>query len=132
MTVQILDTIAFDEKTSGVLLTPLGFDTQWVEEDRRVDRVPLLWEGSTALQRGYTAHWAVRERELWLVSVHGRFRLKHGQPVRAEWVSGELRIGLGAPPDELYDAYMGIYRSQIRLDIDEGLVAAAWRVERLL
>lgn len=132
MTVQILDSLAFDDGTSGVILTPLGFGPGVVEEDNSADRLPLVWENSTALQRGYVAHWKIRDRALWLMSVHGRLRLATGQPVQAEWVTGEVRVGIGSPPDELYDAYMGIYARQIRLDIDEGLVASAWRVERML
>ncbi len=132
MTVQILDSIALWDGTRGVILTPLGFGAGVVEENDLPDRIALALEGSTALQRGYVAHWEIRGRELWLVAVHGRLRLTDGQPLPAEWVRGDLRIGIGSPPEKLHDAYFGNYQSQIRLEVDEGLVETAWRMERLL
>ena len=132
MTVQALDSITLWDGTHGVLVTPLGFGDDVVQCDDDPDRLLLALEGSTALQRGYMAHWAVRGRELWLQAVHGCLRLTGGRPLAAEWVSGEVYVGIGAPPDDLNDAYFGRYAKQIRLVIDEGLVESAWRLERLL
>lgn len=133
MTVQVLDSInLWDHQFTGVILTPLGFGNGVVEENTQPDRIVLMHEGTTALQRGYVAHWAVRGRELWLVAVHGRLRLRGGQPVLAEWVQAEMRVGIGSPPEELHDFYAGNYAQQIRLVVDEGLVESAWHMERLV
>ncbi len=131
VTVQALDSFCFDVETHGVLLTPLGFASSIVESNDRPDRPRLPLEGSTALARGYIAHWAIRDRVLWLMAVHGCLRLVAGQPVPAEWVSAELRIGTGPAPDDLSDAYSANYACQIRLVVYEGLVESAWRMERL-
>lgn len=131
MTVQVLDSFRFDVETHGVLLTPIGFAPSIVESNDRPDRLRLPLEGSTALGRGYIAHWAIRHRVLWLMSVHGCLRLVAGQPAPAEWVSAELRIGIGPAPDDLFDAYSANYACQIRLVVYEGLVESAWRMERL-
>lgn len=132
MTVQVLDSITLWDGSQGVLVTPLGFGSGAVQRNDQPERVVLALEDSTALQRGYIAHWEVRGRELWLQAVHGRMRLTGGRPVAADWVSGEVYVGIGAPPDDLNDAYFGRYSQQIRLVIDEGLVESAWRLERLL
>lgn len=50
----------------------------------------------------------------------------------AKWVSGEVYVGIGAPPDDPNDACFARYAQQIRLVIQEGLVESAWRLERLL
>lgn len=132
MTVQVLDSITLWDGTHGVILTPLGFGDGVVQNNDLPNRPVLALEDSTALQRGYVAHWEVRGRELWLKAVHGRLRLTGGQPVAAEWVQGDLRVGIGAPPDDLHDAYFGNYAQQVRMVVDEGLVETAWRMERLL
>jgi hypothetical protein len=128
VTRQALDSFCFDVETDGVLLTPLGFASSIVESNDR-----LLWplEGSTAFARGYIAHWAIRDRVLWLMAVHGCVRLVAGQPVPAEWVSAELRIGIGPAPDDLFDAYSVDYACQIRLVVYEGLAESAGRMERM-
>lgn len=133
MTVQVLDSInLWENQFNGVILTPLGFGDGVVDENRQIDRPVLMHEGSTALQRGYVAHWEVRARELWLVAVHGRLHLTGGQPVPAEWVRAEVRVGIGPPPEELHDLYAANYAQQIRLVVDEGLIESAWFMERLL
>lgn len=132
MTVQVLDSITLWDGTHGVLVTPLGFDDVAVQCNELSDRVVLALEGSTALQRGYVAHWAIHGRELWLQAVHGRLRLTGGRPVAAHWVRGEVHVGIGSPPDDLNDAYFARYAQQIRLVIDEGLIESAWRMERVL
>lgn len=132
MTVQVLDSIALWDGSHGVLVTPLGFGDGAVQTNDLPNRVVLALEDSTALQRGYVAHWAVRGRELWLQAVHGRLRLASDRPVAADWVSGEVYVGIGAPPDDLNDAYFGRYALQIRLVVEEGLVESAWRLERVL
>lgn len=132
MTIQVLDSITLWDGTPGVMLTPLGFGSGLVVNDDSPDRLVLVLEDSTALQRGYVAHWEIRGRELWLVAVHGRMRLAGGRPVPAEWVRGEIRVGIGSPPEELFDAYLANYDRQIRLVVDEGLVETAWRMERIL
>lgn len=132
MTVQALDTITLWDGAPGVILTPLGFGDGVVQANDHPDRVRLVLEDSTALGRGYIAHWEVRGRELWLRAVHGRMRLTAGHAVLAEWVSAEVRVGVGPPPDELNDSYAGNYARQVRLVIDEGLIESAWSMERLL
>jgi len=132
MTVQALDTITLWDGTHGVILTPLGFGDGTVQCNDQPDRLPLVLEGSTALQRGYVAHWEVRGRELWLRAVHGRLRLSGGEPVAADWVHGDLRVGIGAPPDDLNDAYLGNYAHQVRIVVDDGLIESAWIMERVL
>lgn len=132
MTVQVHDSITLWDGSHGVLVTPLGFGNGVVQTNDLPDRVVLALEDSTALQRGYIAHWAMRGRELWLQAVHGRLRLTDSRPVAAEWVSGEVYVGIGSPPDDLNDAYFGRYAQQVRLVIWEGLVESAWRLERLL
>jgi hypothetical protein len=131
VTIQVLDSFCFDIETQGVLLTPLGFPPSIVEANDRPDRLRLSLEGSTALARGYIAHWAIRDRVLWLMAVHGCMRLVMGRPVPAEWVNAELRIGIGPAPEDLVDAYSANYARQIRLVVYEGLVESAWRMERL-
>lgn len=122
MTVQVHDSITLWDGSHGVLVTPLGFGGGAVQPKDQPDRVVLVLEDSTSLQRGYIAHWEVRGRELWLHSIHGRMRLTGGRPIAADWVSGEVYVGIGTPPDDLADAYFGRYASQIRLVIDDGLI----------
>jgi hypothetical protein len=132
MTVQVLDSITLWNGSHGVMLTPLGFGAGVVQDNDRPERVRLVQEDSTALQRGYIAHREIRGRALWLKAVHGRLCLTGGRPVAAEWVSGEVHVGIGTPPENLNDAYFARYAQQIRLVIEEGLVESAWRMERVL
>ncbi|MEZ4449555.1 MAG: hypothetical protein R3B09_08745 [Nannocystaceae bacterium] len=70
--------------------------------------IPLSGKGNTAVQRGYTAEWAVQDDRLWLVAIldpdddvwpaaiahiFGSVR----PPILATWYSGRFVVELGEP-----------------------------------
>ena len=132
MTAQVPDTITLWDGTRGVLLTHPGFGSGVVQTNELPGRMRSVLEDTTALGRGYVAHWEVRGRELWLCAIDGSLRLAAGRPLMAEWVSAEVRVGIGEPPEDLLDLEMGRYATEVRMVVDEGFVESAWRIERVL
>ena len=132
MTAQVPDTITLWDGTRGALLNHPGFGSGVVQTNELPGRLRLVLEDTTALGRGYVAHWQVRGRELWLCGIDGSLRLAAGCPLMAEWVSTEVRVGIGQPPESPLDLETGNHAVQVRMVVDEGVVESAWRIERVL
>ena len=77
--------------------------------------------GSTACWRGYIATWRIRYGKLWLTDVVGQFMLANG-PVRADWVTGRVRVPFGAMEEYVHSGYDSMYHNVVEFDIREGRV----------
>ncbi len=89
---------------------------------------------NVSLARGYRGTWTLHQDKLYLVTLCGHLREgnlvemgdlfphSHGQPVLADWFSGELRVPRGdaVPSYDLFNPV--IYPWEIRFTIAEGLV----------
>ncbi len=54
---------------------------------------------STACWRNYVASWEIRDEQLYLVQLEGKYRIVAGEPIIADWFTGEFEL----PQGELVD-----------------------------
>jgi hypothetical protein len=79
---------------------------------------------STACWRGYQGTWEIRRGRFYLVSIRGRYKLRSGEPILADWFTGVLRIPRG---EQLHYVHMGfgsVYEQELHVKIEKGLVGA--------
>lgn len=50
---------------------------------------------STACWRNYVATWEIRDNQLFLVQIEGKYRLVNGEPIVANWFTGEFELPQG-------------------------------------
>jgi hypothetical protein len=85
---------------------------------------------STACIRGYRGHWLLQGGRLYLVGLEGIWELLPGEPLFADWFSGELRIPLGAVLQYLHIGFASVYERERLVDIDRGVVVAERELDR--
>lgn len=78
---------------------------------------------STACWRRYIATWEVRDNQLLLVQLEGRYRLAGDEPLLAEWFTGEFEL----PQGELVDCNVELgfelkYTKAVTLRFDAGIL----------
>lgn len=127
MTKQLDEVLILDGTTVPLLSRPLS---GWLlETSFRFDQ-----HRNISMARGYHGTWTLHQDKLYLVTLRGHLREggaiemgdlfphSHGQPVLADWFSGELRVPRGdAVPS--YDVFNPvIYPWEIRFTVAEGLV----------
>lgn len=85
----------------------------------------------TACHRLYIATWAVINKRLFLIDVIGRFRLKDNCPIFAEWVTETLICHKGELFKEYEGQWPGLYEEDIHLEIEQGILVSAKRVNNV-
>jgi hypothetical protein len=78
--------------------------------------------GSTACWRGYQGTWEIKDGRFYLVGLRGRFQLRNGTPVLADWFSGVLRVPKGERLQYVHMGYGSVYEQELHIKIDNGVV----------
>jgi hypothetical protein len=79
--------------------------------------------GSTACYRGYLGTWEIKDDQLFLVSIEGRFKLLGSEPLLADWFTGFLRVPRGPVVDENVRTDFGsVHRKELHILIELGRV----------
>jgi len=88
--------------------------------DKRGYQGSDLFLNTSACHRGYCGYWHIIEDRLILSALAGKWVLD-GEPVFADWYSGQLLIADGNP---LRNTVVTMYEREICLQIDSGIVVA--------
>lgn len=78
--------------------------------------------GSTACWRGYQGTWAINDGRLYLVDLRGRFQLREGEPVFADWFSGVLRLPKGEMLQYVHMGFGSIHEQEVHVRVEKGVV----------
>jgi len=78
----------------------------------------------TACWRGYQGTWEIRNNQLYLLSLFGMWQISAGEPLKAEWFSGVLRITRGEKLCHVHMGFGSVYEQEIHIRVDQGRVKA--------
>ena len=81
--------------------------------------------GSTACWRLYVAWWRIRDDALFLAGFTGRYALAEGEPLLAEWFSGEIRLSPLEAETYAHTRYVTRIEREILLQVENGRVISA-------
>jgi hypothetical protein len=84
---------------------------------------------STACWRGYIGTWEIRDGKFYLVACRGRYHIE-GEPIFADWYSGELRIPDGPMVNYVHMGYGSTYARETFVTIRNGVVVSTRVVKR--
>jgi hypothetical protein len=133
VTAQIHERLVLDgEQTSMAFCPPLPEGHPRIYEPRpdeavRDERDFILT--STACWRGYQGTWEIKDGRFYLVGLRGRFQLRDGDPIPADWFSGVLRVPKG---EELQYVHMGfgtVYEQEVHIKIENGVVVSTRTID---
>jgi len=79
--------------------------------------------GSTACWRRYVGTWEVRDGQLFLTSIEGRFKLVGKEPVLADWFMGVLRVPCGEMLAYVHMGFGSVYEEELHIHVERGRVA---------
>lgn len=79
---------------------------------------------STACWRGYQGTWEIRHGRFYLVDLRGRFRLRAGGPVFADWFSGVLRVPKGEILQYVHMGFGSVHEKEVHIKVESGVVVA--------
>ncbi|MCW8331981.1 hypothetical protein MD588_24620 [Photobacterium sp. SDRW27] len=103
MTEQIKDSCKYlDCEYQMPVCLGIPVDAPRIEELSKTELASLDSSGlylSTACWRNYIATWEIREQQLFLAQLEGKYRLVDGEPLVANWFTGEFEL----PQGELID-----------------------------
>ncbi|MBP1688071.1 MAG: hypothetical protein H6Q33_4214 [Deltaproteobacteria bacterium] len=77
---------------------------------------------STACWRGYQGTWEIKDGRFYLIALRGRFQLRPGSPVLADWFSGVLRVPRGEKLLHVHMGFGSIYEQELHVKIENGKV----------
>ena len=83
---------------------------------------PLI--NSTACWRRYMALWKIREGKLYLTGFAGRYELTGGDPLFADWFSGEIRLSKLEAETYAHMRYVTRVEREIILRMENGVVVS--------
>lgn len=127
MTVQVKDACRYlDGEYQMSVCLPFPVDGLRIEELNREEFAIEDTDGtftSTACWRNYVAIWAIKEQRLLLIRLEGKYRIINGQPLEADWFTGEFAL----PQGELVDFnveldFLPKYEKAVTLKFDSGLL----------
>jgi hypothetical protein len=81
--------------------------------------------GSTACWRGYQGTWEIRDGRFYLVGLRGRFQLREGDPILADWFSGVLRVPKGEMLQYVHMGFGSVHEQEFHIKIEKGVVASS-------
>ena len=90
-------------------------------EDVAADRRDIILR-STACWRGYQGTWEIRDGRFYLVGLRGRFQLRDGGPILADWFSGVLRIPKGKVLRHVHMGFGTVFEQEVHIKIEKGVV----------
>ena len=128
MTAQIHERLILDgEETSMAFCPPLpdGHPNISASDSDEVAGDPLdFLLHSTACWRGYRGTWEIKDGRLYLVGLRGRFQLRGGEPLLADWFSGVLRVPQGEMIQSVHMGFGSVYEQEVHIKIENGTVVA--------
>lgn len=81
------------------------------------------WElMTTACWRRYQGTWEIKDSRFYLVRLRGRFRLANGEPLLADWFSGDLRIPEAVMVRQIQTGINSVDERHILIEIENGVV----------
>jgi hypothetical protein len=78
--------------------------------------------GSTACWRRYQGTWEVRDGQLFLNSIEGRFNLVGTEPLLADWFTGVLRVPRGEMLAYVHMGFGSVYAKELHIHVECGRV----------
>lgn len=81
--------------------------------------------GSSACWRGYQGTWEIREEQLFLVGIEGRFKLIGDEPLLADWFSGVLRVPRGERLTYVHMGFGSVYEEELHIRVELGHVTGS-------
>ena len=83
---------------------------------------------SSACWRGYIGTWEIKQGRLFLVGLSGNYNLGEGEPIFADWFSGEITIPEGEILNYIHGGFATVYEREQRIHIERGVVVKAIEV----
>ena len=77
---------------------------------------------STACWRGYIGTWEIKDGQLYLNEIVGRYRGSGNEPLPAKWFSGVLRIPQGNVIKPINMGFASVFEKEIHIKIEKGSV----------
>lgn len=126
MTAQIHERLILDgEETSMAFCPPLPDAHPRIFEvspDQILAEEDDFVRGSTACWRGYQGSWEIKDGRFYLVGLRGRFQLREGEPILADWFSGMLRVPKGNMLQYVHMGYGSVYEQEVHIKVERGVV----------
>lgn len=126
MTAQIHERIILDgEETSMAFCPPLPDGHPRIYKQRPNEAVRDEGDfilGSTACWRGYQGTWEIKDGRFYLVGLRGRFQLRDGDPIPADWFSGVLRVPKGEQLQYVHMGFGTVFEQEVHIKIENGVV----------
>jgi hypothetical protein len=107
-------------KTSMACCPPLP------ENDQRIIRSPKTGINS-ACWRGYIGTWEIKQGQLFLTGLTGRYILAEGSYIFAQWFSGEISVPDGNILNYVHGGFSTVYEQEKKITIKNGIVVAVFR-----
>lgn len=105
-------------------LTEMKAEIASVGQDRS-QRLDMAIYGSSACWRGYRGTWEIRDNQLFLLKIEGRFQLKGIEPLFADWVTTVIRIGNGEMLQYKHLGFESVYEEDIWFKVEQGNITAS-------
>jgi len=96
------------QKTSMACCPPLP------ENEPRITKSALTMLNS-ACWRGYIGTWEIKQGRLFLVGLSGNYNLGEGEPIFADWFSGEITIPEGEILNYIHGGFATVYEREQRI-----------------
>jgi len=132
MTNQISEKLIYQQQEYDLEECPFfpkdGAQVSTVGRDEFEDTDGLLL--STACWREYLGTWEIKQGQLYLNNIDGRYKLVEGKPIVADWFSGELVVQCGELLDMNIEADIVIYSHERRITIEKGEVVADQLIDK--
>lgn len=135
MSAQLPDKILLDGRLLDLYSNPL--EQYWIRNDTKRPR----FVSAPNCQRGYIAHWEIRDNQFLLTAIGGTYEkwsflgfektlytLKtfmpqaKGKPVKATWFSGKLRVPKGKMTMYEHHGYDSRFEQETIITIDKGVL----------
>ncbi len=88
-------------------------------------RSDLAIYGSSACWRGYRGTWEIRDNQLFLLKIEGRYQLKGIDPLFADWVTTMIRITNGERLKYVHLGFFSVYEEDIWFKVEQGNITAS-------
>ena len=76
----------------------------------------------TACWRGYQGTWEIRDGRFYLVGLQGRYQLRDGDPILADWFSDTIRVPKGDMLEYVHAGFASVYEREVHIKIENGVV----------
>ena len=84
---------------------------------------------STACWRRYLGTWEIRDGQLFLNELKGRYRIRDGKPLQADWFTGVLRIPKGKLLHLVNMGFASVYERELHIKVENGRVVASREID---